>query len=246
MASGPLWIIGLCSDPISQPADRPRLQRVLNYILRRLSGDLEATGQVRFSPPRSFPKVWEHAYDFRRTLASSSGPGCSTFLVPANTGSRTSNHTCPVHGAITSGITPTTSSTPGPTSSSEILAAPPPAGQPTLYPAGFLTRADLDCDPPSFLLLQTLLAQMVGEERLCTFREFGFEDKDKTEFCCRFERGLLTAAGTFPKNARVAGVGGGQGKIPLYWRGPCSARCLRAPGIQAQTLASSIDCIQNQ
>ncbi len=25
---------------------------------------MEATGQVRFSPPRSIPKVWEHAYDF--------------------------------------------------------------------------------------------------------------------------------------------------------------------------------------
>lgn len=59
----------------------------------------------------------------------------------------------------------------------------------TLYRAGFLTRADLGWDPhhrapatSSFLLLQTLLAQMVGEDRLCTFREFGFEDKDKTPF----------------------------------------------------------------
>lgn len=59
----------------------------------------------------------------------------------------------------------------------------------TLYRAGFLTRAELEWDPhhrapatPSFLLLQTLLAQMVGEDRLCTFREFGFEDKDKQEF----------------------------------------------------------------
>ena len=81
-------------DPSSQPADRPRLQRVLNYILRpalplKHLSYVEATGQVRFSPPRSIPKVWEHAYDFRRTLASSSGPGCSTSLVPANTRSRT-------------------------------------------------------------------------------------------------------------------------------------------------------------
>ena len=56
-------------DPISQPADRPRLQRVLNYILRpalplKHLSYVEATGQVRFSPPRSIPKVWEHAYDF--------------------------------------------------------------------------------------------------------------------------------------------------------------------------------------
>ncbi len=59
----------------------------------------------------------------------------------------------------------------------------------TMYRAGYLTRADLGWDPhhrapatTSFLLLQTLLAQMVGEDRLCTFREFGFEDKDKTPY----------------------------------------------------------------
>ncbi|MBX3172565.1 MAG: hypothetical protein KF760_34500 [Candidatus Eremiobacteraeota bacterium] len=59
----------------------------------------------------------------------------------------------------------------------------------TLYRAGYLTRSDFDWNPddrgpstPSFLLLQTLLAQMVGEDRLCTFREFGFKDKDKQEF----------------------------------------------------------------
>ena len=56
-------------DPISQPADRPRLQRVLNYILRpalplKHLSYVEGTGQVRFSPPRSIPKIWEHAYDF--------------------------------------------------------------------------------------------------------------------------------------------------------------------------------------
>jgi len=55
----------------------------------------------------------------------------------------------------------------------------------TLYRAGYLTRADLDRDlpsTPSFLLLQTLLAQMVGEDRLCTFRQFGFEDKGTQEY----------------------------------------------------------------
>ncbi len=59
----------------------------------------------------------------------------------------------------------------------------------TLHRAGFLTRAERGWDPhhrspatPSFLLLQTLLAQMVGEDRLCTFREFGFVDKNKQEY----------------------------------------------------------------
>jgi len=58
-----------------------------------------------------------------------------------------------------------------------------------LYRAGFLNRAEIGWDPhhrapstPSFLLLQTLLAQMVGEDRLCTFREIGFEDKDKQAY----------------------------------------------------------------
>ena len=41
----------------------------MNYILRpalplKHLSYVEATGQVRFSPPRSIPKVWEHAYDF--------------------------------------------------------------------------------------------------------------------------------------------------------------------------------------
>ena len=63
---------GFVGDPISQPADRPRLQRVLNYILRpalplKHLSYVEATGQVRFSPPGSTPKLWEHAYDFWRT-----------------------------------------------------------------------------------------------------------------------------------------------------------------------------------
>lgn len=63
----------------------------------------------------------------------------------------------------------------------------------TLHRAGFLTRAELEEDirldeesrlygSPNFALLQTLLAQMVGEDRLFTFREFGFEDKEKQEF----------------------------------------------------------------
>ena len=63
-------------DPICQPTDRPRLERVLNYILRpalplRHLSYVESTGQVRFSPPRTAAKVWEHSYDFWRTLASS-------------------------------------------------------------------------------------------------------------------------------------------------------------------------------
>ncbi|MBS2037281.1 hypothetical protein JST97_20000 [bacterium] len=59
----------------------------------------------------------------------------------------------------------------------------------TLHRAGFLTRAELEWDPdqrgpgtPSFLLLQTLLAQMVGEDRLCTFRDIGFVDKGTEEY----------------------------------------------------------------
>ena len=56
-------------DPINQPGDRPRLQRVLNYILRpalplKHLSYVESTGEVRYSPPRAAPKVWEHAYDF--------------------------------------------------------------------------------------------------------------------------------------------------------------------------------------
>lgn len=56
-------------DTITQPADRPRLERVLNYILRpalplKHLSYVESTGQVRFSPPRSAPKLWDHAFDF--------------------------------------------------------------------------------------------------------------------------------------------------------------------------------------
>ena len=56
-------------DPISQPADRPRLERVLNYILRpslplKHLSYVESSGQVRYSPPRAASKVWEHAFDF--------------------------------------------------------------------------------------------------------------------------------------------------------------------------------------
>lgn len=57
----------------------------------------------------------------------------------------------------------------------------------TLYRAGFLTRAEFDWDfdrgpaPDAFLTLQTVLAQMVGEDRLFTFREFGFVDKGTAE-----------------------------------------------------------------
>ena len=55
-------------DPINHPGDRPRLQRVLNYILRpalplKHLSYVESTGEVRYSPPRAAPKVWEHAYD---------------------------------------------------------------------------------------------------------------------------------------------------------------------------------------
>ena len=62
-------------DPIGQPGDRPRLQRVLNDILRpalplKHLSYVESTGEVRYSPPRAAPKVWEHVYDFQRTLAS--------------------------------------------------------------------------------------------------------------------------------------------------------------------------------
>lgn len=56
-------------DAINQPTDRPRLERVLNYIFRpsmplKHLSYVESTGQVRFSPPRSAPKVWDHAFDF--------------------------------------------------------------------------------------------------------------------------------------------------------------------------------------
>jgi len=42
---------------------------VLNYILRpalplKHLSYVESTGEVRYSPPRAAPKVWEHAYDF--------------------------------------------------------------------------------------------------------------------------------------------------------------------------------------
>lgn len=52
------------------------------------------------------------------------------------------------------------------------------ARSPTLAP-GVVAGLHPPPNPPtpSFLLLQTLLAQMVGEDRLCTFRQFGFEDK---------------------------------------------------------------------
>ena len=55
----------------------------------------------------------------------------------------------------------------------------------TLYRAGYLSRAELAMratSSPSFLLLQTVMAQMVGEDRLCTFREFGFEDKGTEDY----------------------------------------------------------------
>lgn len=52
-----------------------------------------------------------------------------------------------------------------------------------------MTRAELEWDPdqrsldnPSFKSIQTLLAQMVGEDRLCTFREMGFEDREKQRY----------------------------------------------------------------
>ncbi len=49
-------------DPIRQPGDRPRLQRVLTYILRpalplKHLSYVESTGEVRYSPPRAAPKV---------------------------------------------------------------------------------------------------------------------------------------------------------------------------------------------
>jgi len=56
-------------DTINQPTDRPRLERVLNYIFRpsmplKHLSYVESTGQVRFSPPRTAAKVWDHAFDF--------------------------------------------------------------------------------------------------------------------------------------------------------------------------------------
>lgn len=56
----------------------------------------------------------------------------------------------------------------------------------TLYRAGYLKRFELDDNrlpsSPNFLLLQTLMAQMIGDDRLCTFRDFGFEDKGTQEY----------------------------------------------------------------
>lgn len=50
----------------------------------------------------------------------------------------------------------------------------------TLYRAGFLTRADLEDrlpeSTPSYHLLQTILAELVGDDRLFTFQELGFKD----------------------------------------------------------------------
>ncbi len=56
-------------SPINQPADRPRLERVLRYIFRpslplKHLSYVEATGEVRYAPPRAIPKVWSHAHGF--------------------------------------------------------------------------------------------------------------------------------------------------------------------------------------
>lgn len=56
-------------SPINQPADRPRLERVLHYIFRpslplKHLSYRETTGEVRYTPPRAIGKVWSHASDF--------------------------------------------------------------------------------------------------------------------------------------------------------------------------------------
>ena len=54
---------------INQPADRPRLERVLRYIFRpslplKHLSYRESTGQVTYSPPGAVAKIWAHAGDF--------------------------------------------------------------------------------------------------------------------------------------------------------------------------------------
>jgi len=54
---------------INQPADRPRLERVLRYIFRpslplKHLHYRESTGQVTYSQPGSVAKIWSHASDF--------------------------------------------------------------------------------------------------------------------------------------------------------------------------------------
>ena len=56
-------------DAISQPSDRPRLERVLSYIFRpslplKHLSYREVTGQVTYSPPGVVAKIWPHASDF--------------------------------------------------------------------------------------------------------------------------------------------------------------------------------------
>ena len=56
-------------DTITQPTDRPRLERVLNYIFRpslplKHLSYVETTGEVRYTPPQAIPKLWSHASDF--------------------------------------------------------------------------------------------------------------------------------------------------------------------------------------
>ena len=54
---------------INQPADRPRLERVLRYIFRpslplKHLSYRETTGQVTYSQPGAVAKIWPHASDF--------------------------------------------------------------------------------------------------------------------------------------------------------------------------------------
>ena len=54
---------------INQPADRPRLERVLRYIFRpslplKHLSYRESPGQVTYSPPGAVAKIWAHAEDF--------------------------------------------------------------------------------------------------------------------------------------------------------------------------------------
>ena len=54
---------------INQPADRPRLERVLRYIFRpslplKHLSYRETTGQVSYSQPGAVAKIWPHASDF--------------------------------------------------------------------------------------------------------------------------------------------------------------------------------------
>ena len=53
----------------NQPAERPRLERVLRYIFRpslplKHLSYRETTGQVTYSPPGALAKIWASAYDF--------------------------------------------------------------------------------------------------------------------------------------------------------------------------------------